>query len=134
MRAFQRSILHATIISITCTMGMSTSLAAGALAVGACGAYGQAFGYKSNDARKTTRFSSARSQAAGLLPSCARAVQRSQSMWPIRAGRAVPDRPPSSAMRRTARCGNVTAAAARTVSSAPLSVTARAGADSRPAG
>ena len=50
MRGFQRSILHATIISITCTMGMSSSLAAGALAVGACGAYGQAFGYKSVDA------------------------------------------------------------------------------------
>jgi hypothetical protein len=49
MRDFRRSILCATIISVTSLVGTGVGLAAGALAVGSCGAYGQAFGYRDID-------------------------------------------------------------------------------------
>jgi hypothetical protein len=50
MRGFQRSILCAITVAVANMTVMGAGIAAGALAAGACGAYGQAFGYKSVDA------------------------------------------------------------------------------------
>ena len=49
MRSFKRSILRAAIVSVAMLAGAGAATAAGALAVGACGAYGQAFGYRTLD-------------------------------------------------------------------------------------
>ena len=46
MRRFQRCVLHAVIMFVIGLAGIGSAAAAGALAVGACGAYGQAFGYR----------------------------------------------------------------------------------------
>jgi len=50
MRGFRRCILRAVTISVVGMAGISAAAAAGALAVGTCGAYGQAFGYRNIDA------------------------------------------------------------------------------------
>lgn len=43
---FKRSIFRAATIAVVSITGMGAATAAGALAVGACGAYGQSFGYR----------------------------------------------------------------------------------------
>ena len=54
MLGFKRSIFRAVIISAVGIAGMGTATAAGALAVGACGAYGQAFGYRDLDGAQSS--------------------------------------------------------------------------------
>jgi len=50
MRGFKRCVLRAAIVSVVGLAGISAAAAAGALAVGQCGAYGQAFGFRTVDA------------------------------------------------------------------------------------
>ena len=50
MRGFKRSVLRAVTVLVVGAAGIGAATAAGALAVGACGAYGQAFGYRNIDA------------------------------------------------------------------------------------
>jgi hypothetical protein len=54
MRGFERAIVRAVTISVVVMTGIGVASAAGALAVGACGAYGQAFGYRDLDAAQNS--------------------------------------------------------------------------------
>ena len=49
MRGFRHIVVRAVIMSVIGLAGMGTASAAGALAVGACGAYGQAYGFRTVD-------------------------------------------------------------------------------------
>jgi hypothetical protein len=54
MRAVRRILVHAVAVSMLGLAGAGMASAAGALAVGACGAYGQAFGYRDIDAAQSS--------------------------------------------------------------------------------
>jgi hypothetical protein len=75
MRGFRRTILRALTISAITVAGIGMAAAAGALAVGQCGAYGQAFGYRDLDGAQTSALEQCKSPGcrivAALRGSCA---------------------------------------------------------------
>ena len=75
MRGLKRSVLRAIIIATVGTTGAGTASAAGALAVGACGAYGQSFGYRDLDSAQNSALKQCKSPGcrvvATLRRSCA---------------------------------------------------------------
>lgn len=54
MRGFKHCIVGAAAIATVGVTGMGAATAAGALAAGTCGAYGQAFGYRTIDAAQNS--------------------------------------------------------------------------------
>ena len=52
MHQITRSIFSALVVAAVSSFGATTTMAAGALAVGGCGAYGQAFGFKTVQAAR----------------------------------------------------------------------------------
>jgi len=75
MGGFRRSILHAVTIAVVGIAGSGVATAAGALAVGTCGAYGQAFGYRDIDAAQNNALQQCKAPGcrvvATLRKSCA---------------------------------------------------------------
>ncbi len=118
------ALLLATAMLMVVTV--NTARAAGALAIGKCGAFGESFDFHSAAAARQNALAKCSGQACRVVASVQRGCAALAIDYVIRAAPMAGARTSNSAAPRTRHSSPATAAAARSASSAPFSATAKA--------
>jgi hypothetical protein len=124
-----RALVAATLLVATATLmlvAVNTARAAGALAIGACGAFGEAYDFSTAAEARKSALAKCQNDTYWVVPTPSTAAPSLRSISLIPVARMAGARGHGSGAARTRPCAPATKTAARNVLSAPTSATPKA--------